>query len=292
MRCRLLIRWFVRLHILLAILLTIPPADAIAADDALLTVKRGLTGRLAFSHPSGTLQAMPNQKMDAEVLVRVERVDPLNRDRQPDQPHDYTLWFFGTVAGDYDLSRLVVKHDGSPLTDADALPTMPVKVVSDLPPDRGTSLYEIDDPILRAPRGYRAILLTFALLWACVPVVWVLSRWWSRRPESPSIVQYKPTLSDRLRPLIQQASRGELTVQQQGQLELLLYAYWRQRLGLSDSVVGALPVLRRHHEAGHLLRTLEGWLHADESARIDLDADAIESLLAPYQESEALGGAV
>ena len=258
----------------------------------MLTVKRGLTGRLTFSHPSSTLRALPDQSSDAAVLVRLERATKMspapeqasraNRAEQVDHDHRYTLWFFGTVAGDYDLSRWVVQPDGSPLPADDALPAMMVGVVSDLPPGHGTSLYEIDDPVLRAPGGYRSSLISFALLWILVPLVWGVVRWRARRPEPLTPIVPAPTLSDRMRPLIQRASQGLLTVDEQSRLEMLMYVFWQRRLGLPESMGDALPVLRRHAEAGGLLRTLEAWIHADGPSRPDLNPTMLDALLAPY----------
>ena len=253
-------------------------AAAAESENVLLTVKRGLTAQLTFTHPNGSLRALPDQSMDAAVLVRLERTGPA----QENATHRYTLSFFGTVAGHYDLSQWVVQRDGSPLASDEALPAMQVRVVSDLPPGHGTSLYEIDDPLLRAQGGYRAALILFACLWAAVPIVWGFIRLRSRQPQPTTTTVAPPTLSDRLRPLVQRASQGQLTVEEQSRLEMLLYVFWQRRLGLSDSLAEALPVLRRHHEAGGLLRALEAWIHADGPSQPSLSPSTMDALLAPY----------
>ncbi len=293
----------------LAVVLTISPTATAAVDidpasdhAITLTVKRGLTGKLTFSHPSPTLRAVPDQSLDAAVLVRLERSaaiastpDPgLPSNRQPsvDHDHHYTLWFFGTIAGDYDLSQWVVQPDGSRLSTDDALPPMIVRVVSELPPGHGTSLYEIDDPVVRIPGGYRAALVSFTLLWAVVPVIWLVIRWWTRRPMPATPIVLTPTLSDRLRPLVQRARDGLLTVDDQSRLEMLLYVFWQRRLGLPDSMADALPILRRDADAGGLLRTLESWIHADAPSRRSLDPSMIDALLAPYQAIEEIDSSV
>ncbi|MEP3478576.1 MAG: hypothetical protein ABJZ55_04955 [Fuerstiella sp.] len=250
------------------------------AGPTTLTIKRGLTAQLQFSHPEASLQAAPDQSMDAEVLVRLERTG------QAEGTFQYTLWFFGTVAGNYDLAKLIVTGDGLPLTDSHALPPMMAQIVSDLPPDRGTNLYEIKDPSLRAPGGYRAILIAFAVLWTAVPIVLGYLRWKATRPEPEPEVIPEPTLSDRLRPLVQQASEGRLSVEEQSRLELLIYVFWQRRLSLPDSMVDALPVMRRHDEAGGLLRSLEAWIHDEATSSQSLDSAKMEELLAPYQSSD------
>lgn len=252
-------------------------------ESSHLTVKRGLTSQLVFSHPSPTLQAIPDQSVESEILIRLERMDLVQREFR------YKLWFFGTVAGDYDLSHFVVESDGSPVPASAALPRMLATVVSDLPPGYGTNLYEIDDPTLQAPGGYRAALISFAVLWAAVPIIWGFVRWRSRQPVHEESIVQPPTLSDRLRPLVQRASEGLLSVEEQSRLELLIYVFWQRRLSLPESLVDALPVMRRHSEAGGLLRSIEAWIHEDHSSRRSPDPAEMEALLAPYRTSEVEG---
>jgi hypothetical protein len=87
------------------------------------------------------------------------------------------------------------------------------------------------------------------------------------------------TLTERLRPLVTQASAGQLTATEKAQLERLLLIHWRERLGLeSIDLADAVPRLREHREAGALLRALEDWLHRPPGgAKVD-----VEAVLAPY----------
>lgn len=266
---------------------TLVTGSACAADSDgpfSLTVKRGLTAQLQFSHSSSTLKAIPDQSIDAQLLVRLERTE-LGGTALGQQNSDYTLWFFGTVAGDYDLSQFIVESDGLPLAANESLPAMMAHIVSDLPPGHGTNLYELDDPRLQAPGGYRATLIAFAVLWAAVPAIWGFLYWRARQPVQPIAVVQLPTLADRLRPLVQRASEGQLSVEEQSRLEMLIYVYWQRRLNLSESLVDALPLMRRHEQAGGLLRAMEAWIHDDNSLHHSLDPSTMEALLAPYHAS-------
>ena len=88
------------------------------------------------------------------------------------------------------------------------------------------------------------------------------------------------TFADHLRPILQSASRGELSVEQQSRLERLLLSYWKERLNVSDqSPAKAMAAVRNDAQAGELVRQLEDWLHRpDPPENVD-----VEALLAPYR---------
>jgi hypothetical protein len=93
-----------------------------------------------------------------------------------------------------------------------------------------------------------------------------------------------------LRPLVEAAARGELSIEEKAQVERLLTGFWREKLRLPEQrMADALAELKAHTEAGALLRALERWLHRREGA----SAEQISSLLAPYRDAPATshGGA-
>ncbi|MEM6473984.1 MAG: hypothetical protein AAF802_30815 [Planctomycetota bacterium] len=257
----------------------------VANDVGVRTVKRGLTTKFEFAHSSGELRAIEDQSIDAPVLVRLER--DVASPTQDDESYRYTLWFFGAVAGDYQLADYVLQGNGLPLADAEELSGMSVRVVSELPPGRGTNLYEIDDPPLRLRGGYRAVLVAFGLTWFSIPVIWGIQRARKRTEIIVEPVAASPTLADKMRPLVQRAYEGKLSVEEQSRLELVLYKFWQQRVGLPESVAIAIPVLRQHSEAGQLLRSFEAWVHAPENSRPELDAETLDDLLQPYRIAES-----
>ena len=252
-------------------------------------VKRGLTAKFQFSHSSSTLRALADQSIDAPVLVRLEKelVSSQSSGNPTADGHRYTLWFFGVVVGDYKLADYVVQKNGSALMVAEALSSMTVTVVSELPPGHGTNLYEIEDPSLRIRGGYRATLAALALLWFSVPITWAIQRWRNQKPVEMERFDRPPSLADHMRPLVQGAYAGTLSVEEQSRLELMLYKFWQGRVGLPESMSSALPILRQHAEAGELLRTLEGWMHAPEGSRPGFDAETLDKLLLPYRAIEA-----
>ena len=101
---------------------------------------------------------------------------------------------------------------------------------------------------------------------------------------APVVVVPPPSFAERLRPLVEQAAAGKLTVEGQANLERLLMGYWRERLNVSDlGVAEALMKLKAHSEAGEILRAVERWLHRPGGAT----RDEIASVLEPYRKVPA-----
>ena len=95
-------------------------------------------------------------------------------------------------------------------------------------------------------------------------------------PEPPP-----PTIGERIAPIVEAAASRRLSIQEQGRLELLLYAHWQEELQLEDDRAVAFARLRRHEVAGALLRTVERWLH--DPSGPEPDKREIAALLAPYR---------
>ena len=256
-------------------------ANSPKADPDLI-VKRGLSAEVFFSHENSQLVAMAEQTSESDVLVRLERMDQDDSGFEP--PFQYKVQFFGAQAGDYDLSNWISLEDGSKPVTGGQVPSMWVRIVSDLPPEKGTSLYEIADPALYSPSGYRRIAFALGTIWLLTPLVLLFLNRREKFEPPAQIVTPPLTLTDRLRPLIESAHRGSLTTEQKGQMELLLYVFWQQRLKLPGSLTQSIPLMRSDKTAGHLLRTLEAWVHCRPDRRPVLDESTLQALLEPYHE--------
>jgi hypothetical protein len=252
-------------------------ARAQDAPPVAATVERGITGEVQFIYDGPTLSATPQQDLDAPMLLRLEP-DPGDATR-------YTARFIGSVEGDYDLRTLIQLRDGSPARDLDPLV---VRVVSNLPAGLGTDLRDAADIDVKLQGGYRTRAIAVVAAWLAVPVVVITRR--LLRPKRVVEVEAEPappTLADQLRPLVIAAASRELSVAEQGRLELLLYHYWRERLSL-EGMEAAEAIVRIRHDAasGELLGAVEGWLHRPEQEAHD--ADRLSALLAPYREAPAV----
>ena len=253
-------------------------AQSVAPTSTTTTVKveRGITGIHRFTHLGKPLKAKPQRDAESPIGIRLST--------SVSDSHQYEARFLGNKEGVYDLRALMEHVDGSEPSD---VPAMSVEIVSTLPKDQRSDLFESATFKPKVWGGYRLSLYLLGLLWLSVPIIYFIRR--SMRPKAVAVVpvlQSQPTIADQLRPLVEAAAAKTLTVRDKGRLELLLLHYWRERISLQSlDMATAIGRLREHPEAGQLISTVERWLHQSE---FDADYpshshDSILELLKPYQ---------
>lgn len=262
--------------------LAFPVQDGGSADKPLVTAVRGIAGAVEFTAAGPRLRAGADQTLTSPVVVRVGEATPV-----ADGKTRYRVEFIGMVAGDFDLRPYLERQDGSAVD----IPPVMVRVVSQLTPEHGTDLFSTGEtPILR-PTLYRAGMIAIGVGWVGVPIVYFAVRAARRReaaPETPP--PPPPSFADQLRPLVQAAIGGSLSIAERGRLELLLYLYWRGRLGLAGRQAEVISKLRTDTQAGALLRAVEFWLHGrrDDAGRAEGE---VAALLEPYRHAPAIENA-
>ena len=226
-----------RVASLMAMVVVVACACAQVRREAVRTTI-GIEGRAVFRHPvDEKVQAVPVDDK-APIVVRIA-------DRSRDGEYVlYDLRFIAQYAGEFDLRDCLRRPDGTPLTNAEPLP---VSIGKLLPDDHQGALFEIGGGRLPRLGGYQVVLLVIGALWLAVPLV-VARRMARPRPAPPPPVAPPRTLADQLRPLVESAMRGEMSVSDRARLEMLLQAYWRERLGLGAGLdqAGAMSTLRAH----------------------------------------------
>jgi hypothetical protein len=252
------------------------PLAAQTGAPALSTASRGTAGSFEFSYSGPRLRAKPEQTLASPMLVRIASTRPGDSGA-----FIYRLDFLGAVAGPHDLRDLLEHDDGSPATD---LPAMSVDVVSQLPPNHGTDVYGIPDPPFTLIGWYREFLIITAIAWIAIPILILIRRALRRRPPVVAPVSVPaPSLADELRPLLEAAKARAMTITERGRLELLLYRFWKEHLGIaSGTQAQAIASLRAHPQAGQLLLAVERWLHQRDRGSETADPD-VASLLEPFR---------
>lgn len=220
--------------------------------------------------PGTELQAAPWDDRRAPVVAQVLAVFPHG------DAFRYDLEFIGLEPGEHNLCDYLRRKDGGSTAD---LPPLLIRVSSALP--AGQVLPNaLDAAGTDRLGGYRALFIVGGVVWFAGLAAILFYK--SKPAAAHSQLSAAPaTLADRLRPLVEAASRGELQPGQHALLEGMLLAYWRRRLGLERMKSSeAISELRRHPDAGELLRQLDAWLHAP-TPPVDVD---VARMLVPYRQ--------
>ncbi|MDP6986971.1 MAG: hypothetical protein QGG74_02895 [Phycisphaerales bacterium] len=246
-------------------------ASAQATPKPLATATRGITGTVTITTDAGVVRGRPDLDLDAPLLVRVAGM------REGDDGQTtYELEFIGTDAGTFDLREVLTVGDAA---NAEALAAIPIEIVTNLQTDAASDLVISMPPSIGLTSGYVDWLIAIGVVWILIPVAFIIRSAMRPRPkEAPPEVE--PTIAEQLEPLVTAAAARSLSVSEKGRLELMLYWFWQERLGLCEARPAAVVALRNHESAGSLLRAVESWLHnpdAPQPSRGD-----IAQLLEPY----------
>jgi hypothetical protein len=249
-------------------------APAARAGEDRRTTTVGLPARIeGLVLPGPELEVAPQADHNAPLVVRITNT------YKHGTGYRYDLVYYALEPGEYDLTKVLRRRDGSPKGD---LPAVTVSVRAVLPPGQVLP-HDLEPRPAPSLGGYRLALVAGSVVWGLgLLAILLLGR---RRRAAAAADEARPrSLADQLRPLVEEALAGRLTTPRRAELERLLLAYWRRRLDLQGQKPHeAFATLRRHPEAGPLLTSLEAWLHRpDPAGEIDLPA-----LLRPYQNAPA-----
>ncbi len=218
--------------------------------------ERGITGSTTFYYDGPALQAKVQREAATPLVLRIQRGT---------QPSEYQARYIGNVSGRYDLRDWLEHTDGSPIA---ATEPLMVEVVSTLPNDPRSDLFDVDgfQPTLRG--GYRLTAALLIMLWLAVPVGLIVRRLLKRPDEIAAPVAVpRASLVEQIRPLIRAAAGGQMSIGDKARLELLLVHHFRQQASLPElDMARSIQLLRQHSQAGPIIAAVEQWLHAASSA--------------------------
>ena len=233
----------------------------------------GIENTFLFRYSGPELRAKPFDD-HSPISVRIADVTP------DGASSIYDLRFIGRRPGVFDLRRALARVDNLSLLRDSSEAVVEIKSV--LPFDHDGTVAQVSTVAPTRLGGYSLALIAFGILWLVPPAWFIISR--LTRP-TPVVVDAPapPTLADQLRPLVESAVAGRASVAEQAQLEMLLIAYWRDRLSLRGLPHrAAVDRLRAEPQAGALLTAVEGWLHKPASSSAAMLPAEVTTLLAPF----------
>ena len=236
----------------------------------------GMTARIEqIVLPGSELEPKPNVSDNDPISLRISFVSPHG------SAYRYDLEFQGFEPGKYDLKNYLKRKDATSIAD---LPSIPVEIRPLLPPGQilPNTLGETPSPWVG---GYQLIVIATTLAWT-VGLGLILLLGGKKKADRDAEAKRPATLADRLRPLVEAARGGTLSLSQRAELERTLIAHWLRRLQLDHAhPAESLATLRRHHEAGPLLERLEAWLHRPDAK--EEETASLAELLEPYRDIPA-----
>jgi hypothetical protein len=261
----------------LFLFLALPSFTATNGTNGTNTASRniGIEGSVAITLPRADYKPRPLDDR-TELILRIERVTTL-----ASNAHSYEFFYMGLEPGAYKLADFLIHPDG---TRPDELGDLRIQVRAMLPEDHDGKLNAYVPRLFPFVGGYRAALVILGVLWVGGIVAFILLSRKKRVVVAPVMAPPAPSFAERLRPLVEEAAAGKLSVEGQANLERLIMGYWREKLNLSELRVSeALAKLKAHSEAGELLRALERWLHRPGG----VTREEVSTLLEPYRNLPA-----
>lgn len=203
------------------------------------------------------------------IIVRIVDTYPHGSDFR------YDIEYKGLEPGAFDISKYLKRDDGS----TQPIPPIDVEVFPVLEKNE-VRPYNLPQVRSRFKSYYLPLLLVLGTVWfAGLLLILFYGRGKNRKP---SLEQKQLTVADRMRPLVDAAIAGELTTQQQAELERVLSGFWSRKLRLNHLSADELrQKLRNHKEASLMLNQIDAWLH--RPANDPANSVDVNELLKPYQ---------
>ncbi|HIG30529.1 MAG TPA: hypothetical protein EYQ50_23130 [Verrucomicrobiales bacterium] len=224
--------------------------------------------------PGSELKVIPLDDRKTPIVLRIKAVWPHGSEFR------YDFVYYGLDPGNYNLKDYLQRIDGSDLTN---VPELPVEISSVLPAGRirPNPLGKEALPVLGS---YKNTMTVISILWVVGLVALVVFGRF-RKAEEIRVSVRGETLADRLKPMVEKAMHGEMSMEEQAALERLMLTFWQKRLNLQEvRAAQAILKLKEHDEAGPIFRALEDWLHRPDPVASEIK---LAELLEPYRNLPA-----
>lgn len=227
----------------------------------------GLIEQLVIDGPQ--LQAKPIDDRRQPIMLRILETF------EHGSAYRYDLEYIGLEPGSYNLGNYLEPADAAV---SDWKPPQIKVQINPILPAGQVEPSKLAIPRSRFSSFYLAAIVVGCVLWlAGLFLILFYGRGKLYRPE---LKRKEVTVADRLKPLLEQATTGQLSVNEQAELERVLVAFWRKKLRLAHLSAKELRnKLRGHPDAGQMLAMIDRWLHQPPSG----DEFDIDKLVEPYR---------
>ncbi len=171
----------------------------------------------------------------------------------------YDVRYVVSLPGEFDLTEYLTSADGRPISD---LPSFKVRGLTSLTKDIETRIQEIEEVGVHVWHWHYETLTGLGILW----IFWLMGLIFIGRPKRPPKITPPPpppSVAERIARYLIALRKGELTVNEKAELEVLLLEHWRDRLDLRERrMAEACRQIQRNDDLGTVYGKLQAWLHA------------------------------
>ena len=174
----------------------------------------------------------------------------------------YDVRYVVSLPGEFDLTEYLTSADGSPITD---LPSFKVRGLTSLTKDIEIRIQEIEEVGVHVWHWYYETLTGLGIVWG----FWLMGLIFIGRPKRPPKITPPPpppSVAERIVRYLIALKKGELTVDEKAEFEILLLEHWRDRLGLQEGrMAEGCRQIQRSDDLGTVYERLQVWLHVPDS---------------------------
>lgn len=174
----------------------------------------------------------------------------------------YDVRYVVSLPGEFDLTEYLTSADGRPIDD---LPSFKVRGLTSLTKDIETRIQEIEEVGVHVWHWYYETLTGLGIVW----IFWLMGLIFIGRPKRPPKITPPPpppSVAERIARYLDALRKGELTVDEKAELEILLLDHWRDRLELRERrMAEACRRIQHSDDLGTVYEKLQAWLHVPNS---------------------------
>lgn len=174
----------------------------------------------------------------------------------------YDVRYVVSLPGEFDLTEYLTSADGRPISD---LPSFKVRGLTSLTKDIETRIQEIEEVGVHVWHWYYETLTGLGIAWG----FWLMGLIFTGRPKRPPKITPPPpppSVAERIARYMMVLRKGELTVNEKAELEILLLEHWRDRLDLRERrMAEACRQIQHSDDLGTPYDKLQAWLHVPNS---------------------------
>lgn len=220
--------------------------------------------------PGTEVEPIPRTDNKPSLVIRILEIKPAQ------DGFRYDLQIYGLDPGYHRISKyLRYKNTQQPVTKLKNT----LEITTQLPLETLPKPQPLEQNTPPEQSHYRALLITAAILWT---ILFLAIIFYKKRKAATQQAVQEPTTQEKLQTLLLATAHGDLTTDEQAQLERLIIGHYKTQIPEIQNLppTQALQKLKTHPQTSHLIQKIEQWLHHPNPKITQAE---IQPLLNPFQ---------